>query len=87
MVVDAMRAIAVGVEDAGGIVGHVKAFGKSQAGFAHASVTAAGFDPTFEGDQSLSLDHESDAQLVAIALLVDLEVLQDIVQRSLQNRL
>ncbi len=71
--VDAMRSIARAVEDAGGIVGHIKAFAKRGDVFARASVTAADLPPVCDGDQSLSLDPSADIQFVAIALLVDEE--------------
>lgn len=83
--VDAMGVIAEQVEAAGGIVGHIKAFGKTSDSFAHASVTAAGFDPTYEGDPSLAIGVGDDAQLVAIALFIDQDHLISIVKGMIQN--
>lgn len=68
--VNIMQGIARAAEDAGGIVGHIKAFAKRGDASAHASVTAADLPPTCEGDQSLALDNESAVQLVAIVLLI-----------------
>lgn len=65
-----MQGIAQDVENAGGIVGHIKAFAKQGDSSVHASVTAADLAPTIDGDQSCALAPSTDVQLVAIALLV-----------------
>ena len=74
-IVSLMQRIAKGVEDAGGIVGHIKATAKQDGSFARASVIAAELDPTCEGDLSLKLGSEADIQMAVIAMLVDQDAL------------
>lgn len=69
--VSAMQAIARAAEQAGGIVGHIKAFAKQDDAFARASVTAADLPPTCDGDQSLEFGSSAEIQVVAIVLLID----------------
>ena len=83
--VSALRFMAARAEEAGGIVGHVKAFAKEGASFAHASVVAADAEPTLEGDPSLSFGEEADIQLVCIVLLVGQEELVSICRRALRE--
>ena len=82
-VVEIMQIIACAAEEAGGIVGHIKAFAKQDETTAHASVTAADLSPTCEGDQSLALDGTTDIQLVAIVLLIGEEDLLAICKDAL----
>lgn len=77
--VAALKLIAQRVESAGGIVGHIKAYARAGESFAHASVTDAQLAPACEGDVNLVLGPDVQCQLVAIALLVDLDVLEEIV--------
>ena len=81
--VAAQKLIAQHVESTGGIVGHIKAYVRAGESFAHASVTDAQHAPACEGDAGLVLGPDVQCQLVAIALLVDLDVLEEIVLESL----
>ena len=81
--VDIMQAIAQAAESAGGFVGHIKGFARRGDEFAHASVTAADLPPTFEGDQTLSLDTATEIQLVAIVLLISEDDLLAICKNAL----
>lgn len=81
-----MQQIARASEDAGGIVGHIKAFVRQGDAFAHASVTAADLSPTYEGDRALVLGESADIQLVAIVLLVGQDDLLAICKDALGNR-
>ena len=83
--VDIMQEIARASEQAGGIVGHIKAFAKRDGAFAHASVTAADLPSTCDGDQSLALDSATEVQLVAIALLIDQDDLLAICKQALSR--
>jgi len=83
--VKALQAVAQHVESAGGIVGHIKAYAKAGDSFAHASTTDARHAPSCEGDASLPLSPEAQCQLVAIALLIDLEQLEQIVVDALMG--
>lgn len=82
--VSAMQTIADAAEQAGGIVGHIKAFAKKGGVFARASVTAADLPPTYDGDRSLALDALADIQLVAIVLLIDQSDLVDICKNAIE---
>ena len=82
--VEALQAVARQVESAGGIVGHIKAYAKLGDSFAHASATDAQHAPSCEGVLDLPLNPETHCQLVAIALLVDLEQLEQIVIGALR---
>ena len=79
-----MQAIARLAEDAGGIVGHIKAFARHGEAFAHASVTSADLAPACEGELSLVLGPGFDVQLVAIALLVGQDELLAICRQALK---
>jgi len=81
--VDALREIALQVESAGGIVGHIKAYAREGGAFAHASATDAQHAPACEGDASLVLGPATNCQLVSIALLIDLAQLEQIVLAAL----
>ena len=83
--VDALRDIACKVEAAGGIVGHIKAYARTEDSFAHASVTDAQHAPACEGDLQLPLGLDVQCQLVAIALLIDLEQLERIVTDTVER--
>ena len=75
---ETMVIIASQVEAHGGIVGHIKAFAREGDRFSHASVTAAGFEPTCEGEADASFGEGADVQFVAIALFVNKEELASI---------
>ena len=77
--VEALQGVAQQVESAGAIVGHIKAYARSGDSFAHASATDAQHAPACEGDLQLPLTPEVQCQLVAIALLIELEELEQIV--------
>ena len=79
VLVGALQIVAQRVESAGGIVGHIKAYARSGEAFAHASVTDAQHAPASEGETALALDPNVQCQLVAIALLVDLDSLEEAV--------
>ncbi len=81
--VSLMQKIAEAIESAGGIVGHIKAYGKQEGDFVHASVTAAGLEPTYEGNLDMDLGNEATVQLAAIALLIDQDRLLDICKNAL----
>ncbi len=83
VLVEALKSVAQHVESAGGIVGHIKAYARAGDSFVHASATDAQHEPSCEGDASLSLGPEVHCQLVAIALLIDLEQLEQIVVGAL----
>lgn len=68
--VETMQAIAADAEAAGGVVGHIKAYARDGAAFAHASVTAADLPPVCEGDVQASFGEGATIQLVSIVLLV-----------------
>ncbi|MBQ9042673.1 MAG: hypothetical protein IJ111_07645 [Eggerthellaceae bacterium] len=84
-VISLMQDIAEQVEQAGGIVGHIKAYAKDGDAFARASVTAANLDPTYEGDLDMQLAPGTEAQAVAIALLIDQHALLDICKAALER--
>lgn len=86
-IVEAMQAIAVDAEAAGGIVGHIKGYAETSQGFAHASCTGAGLGIDVEGRPKLALSAESQVQIVAIVMLVDLEKLTCIVSSALGKAL
>lgn len=73
--VAAMQAIAVGAEEAGGIVGHLKAYARQDDAFAHASVTAPNLPPTCEGDITTRFGEAATIQLVSIVMLIDQDAL------------
>ena len=81
--VDALQAIAQQVEAAGGIVGHIKAYARAGESFVHASSTDAQHEPACEGDACTALTPDVQCQLVAIALLIDLDQLEEIVVAAL----
>lgn len=81
----ALRTIASGIEAAGGIVGHVKAFARQDGAFAHASATEAGREPDFEGDVSSAFGFDADVQLVAIALLLGQDEFVALCKSALAN--
>ena len=81
--VAALDGIASRVEEAGGIVGHVKAFACESDFFARASVTQAGMGADCEGDAGQSFGPEADIQLVAIALLLGQEELLAICRQAM----
>lgn len=83
--VGAMQAIARAAEQAGGIVGHIKAFAKQDDVFGRASVTAADLPPTCDGDQSLVLGNTAEIQVVAIVLLIDQATLLTICKDALSQ--
>lgn len=83
--VGALRSIASGIEAAGGIVGHVKAFARQDGAFAHASATEAGREPDCEGDASFAFGPDADVQLVAIALLLGQDELVALCKGALAN--
>jgi len=83
----ALSAIASDVEDAGGIIGHIKAFAREDDVFAHASITDAGRKPDAEGNTAASFGPEADIQLVAIALLVAQDELITICKRAMIDTL
>ena len=83
VLVEALKSVAQHVESAGGIVGHIKAYARAGDSFVHASATDAQHEPSCEGDASLPLGPEVHCQLVAIALLIDLEQLEQIVVDAL----
>ena len=85
-IVEAMQAIAKAAEDAGGIIGHIKAFARQGDEFAHASVTASDIEPTCEGLSISPLGHAAEIQLVAIVMLVEQEDLLAICKDVLANR-
>lgn len=85
VLVAAMTEIAKRAESAGGIIGHIKAFARQDQLFAHASVTVADIEPAIEGDSTLAFGEESDIQLVAIVMLIELEELIEICKASLEN--
>lgn len=82
--VESLQSIAKQVESAGGIVGHIKAYARAGESFAHASATDAQHAPACEGDARLPLGPDVQCQLVAIALLIDLEQLERIVISALE---
>ena len=81
--VDALQQIALQVESAGGIVGHIKAYAREGEAFVHASATDAQHAPACEGDASLVLGPATNCQFVSIALLIDLAQLEQIVLAAL----
>ena len=81
--VNCMQAIASSIEQAGGIVGHIKAFAKQEDAFARGSVTAANLPPSCDGDLALRLAPATEIQLVAIALLIDQATLISICKEAL----
>ena len=81
--VEALGSVAKRVESAGGIVGHIKAYARTGESFVHASATDAQHAPSCEGDARMPLKPETHCQLVAIALLIDLEQLEQIVVDAL----
>ena len=81
--VEALQGVAQQVESAGAIVGHIKAYARSGESFAHASATDAQHVPACEGDIDLLLDSDVQCQLVAIALLIELDELERIVVNQL----
>ena len=81
--VEALQGIAQQVESAGAIVGHIKAYARAGELFAHASATDAQHAPACEGDASLLLEPDTQCQLVAIALLIELDELERIVVSQL----
>jgi len=83
VLVEGLRSVAQHVESAGGIVGHIKAYARADGSFVHASATDAQHEPSCEGDASLPLGPEVCCQLVAIALLIDLGQLEQIVVDAL----
>ena len=72
------------VESAGGIVGHIKGYARIGDPFVHASATDAQHAPAPEGDTSIPLDVDTQAQLAAIALLIDLDDLEQLVVSALE---
>ena len=68
---------------AGMHVGHIKAYARMGDAFAHASATDAQHAPACEGDTDLLLDSDTQCQLVAIALLIELDDLEQIVVSQL----
>ena len=78
-----LRGIASGIEDAGGIVGHVKAFARQDGSFAHASTTEAEREPDCEGDVSSPFGPDADVQFVAIALLLGRDELIAVCKQAL----
>jgi hypothetical protein len=85
--VSTMQSIAKTSEEAGGIVGHIKAFARQDDRFVHASVTSADLAPTIDGDSSLSFGAEATIQLVAIVLLIDQADLLALCKESLERSL
>ena len=79
----AMQVIAQQVEAAGGIVGHIKAYARAGESFVHASATDAQHEPACEGDAGTALTPDVQCQLVAIALLLDLDQLEESVAAAL----
>ena len=79
----ALESIASCVEEAGGIVGHIKAFAREGDFFARASITQAGEKAGCEGDVGRSFGPEADIQLVAIALLLGQEELLAICRQAM----
>lgn len=79
----ALQDIAQRVESEGAIVGHIKAYARSGESFAHASATDAQHAPACDGDSQLPLASDVQCQLVAIALLIDLPELEQIVLSAL----
>ena len=82
-IVGVLQEIAREVESTGGIVGHIKAYAREGELFAHASATDAQHAPACEGDSRLTLAPDTHCQLVAIALLIDLDHLEQIVLAAL----
>jgi len=83
--VEALQGVAQQVESAGAIVGHIKAYARMGDSFAHASATDAQHAPACEGDTGMLLDSDTQCQLVAIALLIELDELERIVVSQLQK--
>ena len=81
--VEALQGVAQQVESAGALVGHIKAYARMGDSFAHASATDAQHAPACEGDTDLLLDSDTQCQLVAIALLIELDDLEQIVVSQL----
>lgn len=79
---DVMGRIAAEIEDAGGIVGHVKVAARQDSISAHASIVQAGQNPSGSGDVDCSFGEASEIQIAAIALLVDLDMLIGICKRA-----
>ena len=79
----ALQVIAQRVEAADGIVGHIKAYARADESFARASATDAKRAPACEGDAGLVLGPDAQCQLVAVALLVDLDILEETALESL----
>ena len=80
-----MESIARAAEEAGGIVGHIKAFAQQDGESAHASVTSADLASTVEGSSSLSFGAGATVQLVAIVLLIDQADLLAICKKELAS--
>ena len=83
VLVEALQGVAQQVESAGAIVGHIKAYARAGDAFAHASATDAQHAPACEGDAGMLLDSDTQCQLVAIALLIELDELERIVVSQL----
>ena len=81
--VKALQGVAQQVESAGAIVGHIKAYARMGDSFAHASATDAQHAPACEGDVGMLLSSDTQCQLVAIALLIELDDLEQIVVSQL----
>ena len=77
-----LEGIACRVEEAGGIVGHIKAFAREDDYFARASVTQAGVEANCDGDIGRSFGPDADIQLVAIALFLGQEELLAICRQA-----
>ena len=77
-IVEALQVVAQKVEEQGAIVGHIKAYARTADSFSHASTTDAQRMPSSEGDLQMALGPDVQCQLVVIALLVDLDVLEQI---------
>ena len=82
-IVRLLQDIAARAAASGGVVGHIKGFARQAGATFRVSVTAAGLEPSCEGNRSLPFDSSADIQLVAIVLLLPQEVLQVLVRQAL----
>ena len=81
----ALQVVAERAEAAGGIIGHIKGYAETTSGFAHASCTDASQGVATQGELDLVIDVASNAQIVAIVMLIDLHELENIVIEALSS--
>ncbi|MDD6785416.1 MAG: hypothetical protein PUD81_04070 [Eggerthellales bacterium] len=81
----ALQGVAFDVEQAGGIVGHIKCAAVSEKGSARISVTAANIEPTVQAEGLEALNEEADITIAVIVYAVEPPVLLEMLVTRLER--